>query len=145
MRHMVASRFSRSRQSGFTILEVLVSFVVASLLLSVILSSFSQGLSNLVRVDTRAQAALVAQSRLAEVGVLAPLQAGALRGVEVGAQEFHWTVSVAPLDWEYAGRLVEMGAVLYRVDVTVTWGEGRSANSFGLSTLRTFRESPNES
>lgn len=145
MRHIVASRMARSHQSGFTILEVLVSFVVASLLLSVILSSFSQGLSNLVRVDARAQAAIVAQSRLAELGVLTPLQAGVFRGLEVGAKEFRWTVSVAPLDWEYAGRVAEMGAVLYRVDVSVEWGEGRTANSFGLSTLRTFRESPNES
>lgn len=132
----------RSEQSGFTILEVLVAFVVAALLLSMILSGFSQGLSNLARVDTRAQAALIAQSRLAEVGVLSPLQPGVYQGVEDAGRRYSWRVNVTPLDWEYAGRLAVMGTVLYRVDVQVSWGEGRGANSFELMSLRTFREKP---
>lgn len=132
----------RSGQSGFTILEVLVAFVVAALLLSMILSGFSQGLSNLARVDTRAQAALIAQSRMAEVGVLSPLQTGVYQGVEEVGRPYSWRVSVAPLDWEFAGRLAVMGTVLYRVDVQVSWGEGQGANSFELMSLRTFREKP---
>lgn len=139
---MAARGLGRSTQAGFTILEVLVAFVIATLLLSMILSGFSQGLSNLARVDTRAQAALVAQSRMAEVGVLSPLQAGVTRGVEKAGRAFHWQVSVAPLDWEYAARIAVMGTVLYRVDVKVSWGEGRTANSFELMSLRTFREQP---
>lgn len=145
MTPVCTSHLSRARQSGFTILEVLVSFVIASLLLTVILSGFSQGLSNLLRVDARAQAALVAQSRLAEVGVLAPLQAGVTNGVERGGVNFRWSVSIIPLSWEYGGRLAEIGVMLYRVDVAVTWGEGRAANIFELRTLRASREKPDES
>lgn len=129
-----------SRQSGFTILEVLVAFVVAALLLSVILSGFSQGLSNLRLVDQRAQAVLVAQSRLAEVGVVTPLRPGITQGVENGDQPFRWAVNVTPLDWEYAARVAAMGAVLYRVDVEVSWGARGSEKSLSLTTLRTFRE-----
>ncbi len=129
-----------ARQAGFTILEVLVAFVVAALLLSVILGGFSQGLSNLRLVDQRAQAVLVAQSRLAEVGVVTPLRPGAFQGVESGDKPFRWTVNVTPLDWEYAARVAAMGAVLYRVDVEVSWGARGSEKSLSLTTLRTFRE-----
>ncbi len=128
------------RQAGFTILEVLVAFVVAALLLSVILGGFSQGLSNLRLVDQRAQAVLVAQSRMAEIGVVTPLQPGVFQGVENADQPFRWVVNVTPLEWEYAARVAAVGAVLYRVQVEVSWGEPGVEKSLSLVSLRTFRE-----
>ena len=124
------------RQAGFTLLEVLVAFVVASLLLTVLLRAFASGLIGTARVDQLSMAALVAQSRLAEVGVIEPLQPGRYQGVDEGAEDFRWEVEVRPLDWEFAGTLSDQGRVLYRVEVQVRWDAQRGEQTFSLVTLR---------
>ncbi|SDU36116.1 prepilin-type N-terminal cleavage/methylation domain-containing protein [Halopseudomonas salegens] len=127
---------SSRRERGFTLLEVLVAFVVATLLLTVLLRAFSSGLTGLARVDRLSMAALVAQSRLAEVGVTEPLQPGTYQGSEDTDYEFSWEVDIRPLDWEYAGLLSDQSRVLYRVEVRVTWPSVRGEQTFVLMTLR---------
>lgn len=125
------------RQRGFTILEVLVGFLVAALLLSVILSSFASGMRGLVQADRYSQAALVAQSRLAGVGVTSPLVQGRFEGRDDAG--YAWRVEVAPLNWDYADQLLSGGSILYRVEVRVSWLSAGRENSFMLSSLRTGR------
>ena len=137
---MKAKGFSVNSQRGFTILEVLVAFLVAALLLSVILSGFSSGMSQLVRTDRISQAAIVAQSRLAEVGVLQPLQAGNYQGSDGQSSDFYWQVNIVPFDWEFTGPLAAVGSTMYRVDVEVFWPSGDKAHSFLLSSLRIGQE-----
>lgn len=128
------------KQSGFTILEVLVAFLVAALLLAVILSGFSTGLSSLARADRMSQAALVAQSRLAELGVLEPLQEGEVSGQDEQHSSYRWRVTVLPFAWEYAQALSQQNAILYKVDVEVFWPAGDKEHSFLLSTLRQAKQ-----
>jgi len=135
----VSGRFL-GHQRGFTILEVLVAFLVAALLLSVILSGFSSGISQLIRADRVSQAAIVAQSRLAEVGVLQPLQAAHYQGSDKQQTDFSWQVDIVPFEWEFSGSLAEVGATVYRVDVEVFWSSGKKTHSFMLSSLRLGQE-----
>ena len=127
-------------QRGFTILEVLVAFLVAALLLSVILSGFSSGMSQLVRADRTSQAAIVAQSRLAEVGVLQALQATHYEGRDQQQADFRWQVDIVPFEWELAGPLAGVGGTMYRVDGEVFWPAGEKTHSFMLSSLRLGQE-----
>ncbi|HZJ96183.1 MAG TPA: prepilin-type N-terminal cleavage/methylation domain-containing protein [Thiopseudomonas sp.] len=127
------------QQSGFTILEVLVAFLVAALLLAVILSGFSTGLSSLARADRLSQAALVAQSRIAELGVVEPIQAGELSGQDEQHSDYRWQVSIQPFAWDYADAIREQGSILYKVDVEVFWPVGDKEHSFLLSTLKSAR------
>lgn len=122
------------RQKGFTILEVLVGFVVAALLLSIILSAFAGGLRNLVQTDRYSQAALIAQSRMAELGVTSPLQEGHFEGRDESG--YGWQVTVAPLAWEFFTQLQDQGRVLYKVDVRVYWQSAGRLSNFELSSLR---------
>ncbi len=122
------------RQQGFTILEVLVGFLVSALLLSIILSAFASGLRNLSQADQYSQAALVAQSRLAEIGITAPLQPGAYEGQDNAGHT--WSITVAPLVWDLSQELQNQGRTLYRVDVNVRWQASGRERSFGLSSLR---------
>lgn len=137
---MKANGCTIKSQRGFTILEVLVAFLVAALLLSVILSGFSSGMSQLVRVDRISQAAIVAQSRLAEVGVLQPLQAAQYKGRDEQFSEFYWQVDIVPFAWEFAGPLAAVGGIMYRVDIEVFWPSGEQTQSFLLSSLRLGQE-----
>lgn len=125
------------RQQGFTILEVLVAFMVAALLLTTIMSGFASGMTGLFRADRYSVAALVAQARLAEVGVTQALQAGSYQGQDAADPDYRWRVEVAPLDWDYAGRFAETGGTLYRVRVSVFWRGGGRDNVFALTSLRT--------
>lgn len=128
------------QQRGFTILEVLVAFLVAALLLAVILSGFSTGLSSLARADRMSQAALVAQSRIAELGVLEPLQEGELSGVDDQHSDYRWQISVQPFVWDYADAIRQQGSILYKVDVEVFWPAGEKEHSFLLTALKLVKQ-----
>lgn len=137
---MKATYSMRQQQGGFTILEVLVAFLIAALLLSVILTGFSSGMSQLVRADRISQAAIVAQSRMVEVGVLQPLQEAQYEGRDALMPEFSWVVSVVPFTWDFSAPLAQAGATLYRVDVEVFWPSAGKTHSFVLSSLRIGQE-----
>lgn len=130
------------KQSGFTILEVLVAFLVAALLLAVILSGFSTGLSSLVRADRMSQAALVAQSRIAELGVIEPLQEGSVSGRDDQHSDYRWQINVQPFAWDYADAMAQQGSTLYKVDVEVFWPAGDKEHSFLLTTLKLVKQEP---
>lgn len=124
-------------QQGFTLLEVLVAFLLAALLLSVILSGFANGMSSWSRVDKMSQAAMIAQSRLAELSVQPVLVEGEYTGTtEDDVVEFSWQVRVRPLDWGYGDALLEQGQQLYKIEVDVDWPASLGAQSYRLETLR---------
>lgn len=128
------------KQSGFTILEVLVAFLVAALLLAVILSGFSTGLSSLARADRMSQAALVAQSRIAELDVVEPLQEGQVSGRDDQHGDYRWQINVQPFAWDYADATAQQGSTLYKVDVEVFWPAGDKEHSFLLTTLKLVQQ-----
>lgn len=125
-------------QRGFTMLEVLVAFLLAAMLLAVILSGFSTGLSSLSRTGKMAQAALIAQSRLAELGIVEPLEEGEYSGnIEDSQVAYRWRVRVQPFDWGYAAELMEHGLEMYKVEIDVFWPATLGEHQYQLATLRT--------
>lgn len=125
-------------QRGFTILEVLVAFLMAAMLLTIILSGFATGLSGLSRTEKTAQAALVAESRLAELGLVEPLEEREYSGkTEDNQIEFRWQVNIRPFDWGYAADLRAQGLDMYKVEVDVFWPAGLGEHHYQLATLRT--------
>lgn len=64
------------RAAGFTLLEVLVAFALLAVMLVALLQAFSQGLSSLHVAEERSAAAMLARSKLAEVGRALPLREG---------------------------------------------------------------------
>ena len=83
-------KFSR----GFSLLEVLVAFVILALILSVLMQIFSGGLRNASRADEYQQAVLLGQSKLASVGIETPLEVSESNG-EFDAV-YRWHVSIRP-------------------------------------------------
>ena len=126
-------RFDR-RQSGYTLVEVLVAFVILALALTVLLRIFSGGLRNVSVSSDYATATLIAESRLAATGIDVPLRPGESSGSE--GERFEWTVSVQDYQPWPGYRSAAKGVDAYRVTVTVEWPHGDNTRRVGLSTVR---------
>ena len=125
-----------SRQRGFTLIEVVVAFVLLALVMSTAFEIFSAGLSRASQLEERARALVIAQSRMAVVGVEETLKEGEWSG-ESEDRKYQWAVSVKRTgEGEDPGKPAPSVYALYRIDVRVTWhGADTRDHSLALSTL----------
>jgi general secretion pathway protein I len=125
-------------QRGFSLLEVLVAFVVLSLALVVLAQIFSGGLRRTADMAEYAQALAVAESALASAGIEEAWKEGDARG-ESPDRHYRWSRTVRLWqDPEADPNVQEVSrALLYRIEVRVDWqgGDGRE-RTIGYSTLR---------
>ena len=122
---------------GFTLLEVLVAFVLLAASLGVLMQIFSGTMRNAERVRDTAQATALAQSLLAAAGIESRLDAGARSGELDG--KYRWQVSAAPYALaDGAAPATPAAAQLWEVAATVEWpaATGREPYRLTLSTLR---------
>jgi len=122
------------RQSGYTLIEVLVAFMILALALTVLLRIFSGGLRNVSVSSDYAIATLIAESQLAAAGIDIPLRPGETSGTE--GERFEWTVNVQDYQPWPGYRSAAKGLDAYSVTVTVEWPHGDNTRSVGLSTVR---------
>ena len=121
-------------QQGFTLIEVLVAFMILTLSLSVLFRIFSSGLTNVAVAGDYAQAVLVAESQLALVGRSEPLLVGQTRG-ESGEQ-FRWRRTVESyIPWEDDTALT-VPVSGYHVSVEVSWTHNGRDQQIILNSLR---------
>ena len=125
------------RERGFTLLELLVAFVILSVAVATLLHAFSQSLRNTALAEDYTLATLHAQSLLAQVGVEPPLTEGMYQGVF--DPQFAWQITIeryvdpeAPADTETLGFAVK----LYHVVLWVSWADGSQTRQIELQTLR---------
>ncbi len=131
-RGAVASRRPASRQRGFTLLEVLVALVIATMGLMSVFSAFGASAQSMAATVQYQEALSRARSRLEAVCATA---AESENGGDDGGG-FRWRSSVRPLG--STARPEEQGPVttLYAVTVWVSWGENGRARSVRLDTER---------
>ena len=84
-----------SGQSGLTLIEVLVALVMTGLVVAVTFQLFGGAVRGHARADRLTMALLVAESRLAEVGVTQELRPGTQTGRTAGG--YRWTIEIRPL------------------------------------------------
>ena len=130
---------SRSGAGGFTLLEVLLAFVVFALSLAIVLEILSGSMRNTVRARENTEAALVAQAIMDQVGLGIPLEAGVRMEGEQG--DYRWEVDV----YSFAGlpenpRSLELrdltGVELLEVECRISWGEPPRDRTSRFSTVR---------
>ena len=124
----------RRRSRGYTLIEVLVAFVIMAMALTVLLKIFSAGVRNVAVSSDYAKAVLIAESRIATAGIDDTLAPGETDGIEKG--RFRWTRVVT--DYEptsnYHSTVKGLGA--YHVTVRVSWPNGGQERRVELSTVR---------
>ena len=134
-------------QRGFSVLEVLVAFIIVALVVTALFQLFGGALRNASGADDWTRALLVAQSRLALEASAQPLRPVSDAGTEADGR-MAWRASVAPYTPPDANRDLEqasesMPTRLYRISVDVSFpGEDGKPRSLSLSTLRIGQRNP---
>lgn len=127
---------TRHAEQGFTLIEVLVAFMILTLSLSVLFRIFSGGLTNVTVAGDYAQAVLVAESQLAVVGRSEPLLVGQVYG-ESG-ERFRWRRTIENyMPWEDDTALTAPVSVSgYHVSIEVSWTHNGRDQQITLNSLR---------
>jgi general secretion pathway protein I len=141
MRTRCCDRKPIQRPRGFSLLEVLVAFVIFALVGTALFRLFSGALNNASVADDYSRAVLVAESVLAEAASAQPLREATQQGsVDDGRVE--WTTRVAPYAAPGVNPDTERGSEslplkLYRVSAEVTFpAAGGGKRTLLLATTR---------
>lgn len=130
---------ARGHSGGFTLLELLLAFMVFALSFAVVLEILSGSMRNTVRARHFTEAALLAQSVMDQVGVVIPLEAGLqLSGED---EEYRWNLEMYEYEGSEGGAdtvaLAELtGIGLLQVDLYVSWGEPPAEQQRRFTTIK---------
>lgn len=121
-------------QQGFSLIEILVAFMILAIALTVIFRIFSGGLRNISLAEDYARAEMIAESHLSIVGVSTPLQIGITSG-EWG-ERFRWESVIEHYQpWQQDKTLISP-VTAYQVTVNVYWQHTGGNSQISLSSLR---------
>jgi general secretion pathway protein I len=121
-------------EAGFTLIEIVVAFAAAALLLGALYQIFSVGLRSGATAEHYGRAVLLAETALEVTGTVVELAGHDEREQIDGRYERHIRVlprpDLSPPERDAAGLM------LYEIEVSVTWREGPRSRSVTLSSLR---------
>ncbi len=129
------SRPVRAASQGFSLLEILVAFVMMGLVVGTLLQLFGSSMRNVALSDEYSFAVQVAESRLQSIGSEIKVEQGIERGSEEGTP-YHWVVEMEPVELHEDQDDFSLSVQPYRVSVIVTWDSDGRKRQFALSSLR---------
>ena len=122
----------REDEAGFTLVEVIVALAILSLGLSVVLGVISGSMRQTADAARMADASVLAQSLLAEVGtdlqIMPEQRSGQFRN------GYRWHLKMQPYGGVKEREEWPVGA--YQISTEVEWDEGAGRRSYALTTLR---------
>lgn len=127
--------------AGFTLLEVLLAFVVFALSFATVMEIQSGSIRNTIRAREYSEVALIAQSVMDQVGLEIPLETGTTASGDSG--NYRWDLTIDEFD-DATGEvdsiaLAELtGIELLRVDLVISWGEPPRDKFREFSTVRSM-------
>jgi general secretion pathway protein I len=131
----------RQTSRGFTLLEVMLAFVIFALSFATVLEIMAGSMRSVRRASDDTQVALFAQSIMDRVGTEIPIEAGEFSGI--GMDRYEWRLGVylyeASDEDIRTQELSEMSGVeLYKVDLDINWKTGRRQRDLHFSTIRSI-------
>ena len=122
---------------GFSLIEVLVALAIVGLLMAAIFTVLGTGGLGHGRAGDVDAALSLADAKLDGAGIGDALRAGKTDGIV--DERFRWRLTVTPYeDRDKTGFASDPVPLmrLFRVEVTVSWYEGRRVRQIALATLR---------
>jgi general secretion pathway protein I len=131
----------RRTSRGFTLLEVMLAFVVFALSFATVLEIMAGSMRSVRRASDDTQVALFAQSIMDRVGTEIPIEEGQFNGM--GMDRYEWRLDIYLYDVSdedmRSQELAEMSGIeLYRVDLDINWDVGRRQRDLHFSTMRSI-------
>jgi general secretion pathway protein I len=132
---------------GFSLIEVLVAFVILSLVATALFRLFSGALGNAAAANDWSRAMLVAETQLTVAASTQPLREASDQGNDADGR-LRWQTKVAPYDPpstpdDIARASETMPTRLYRVSVDVHFpGDNGKERTISLSTLKIAQRNP---
>ena len=125
--------------NGFTLLEVLLAFVVFALSFTAVLEILSGSMRNTVRAREYTEAALIAQSVMDQLGLELTVEQGANYSGESG--DYQWELNIGLYEEvEENTQSVVLGELtgieLLQIDLVISWGVPPRDKSNYFSTVR---------
>jgi general secretion pathway protein I len=93
---LMRAKMTKPSQRGFSLLEILVAFVLLALAMAVLMQIFSSSLNGATVADRYAKATMLAESKLASAGVEEALKEGSTSGTYDNM--FNWAVEIKPFN-----------------------------------------------
>jgi len=129
----------RRGSNGFTLLEVLLAFLVFALSFATVLEILSGSIRSTMRAREYTEAALIAQSVMDQLGLEIPMEQGASAAGESG--DHRWELEIvlyeAGPENVHSVELAELtGIELLQIDLEVSKGEPPRDKSHYFSTVR---------
>lgn len=127
-----------NKQQGFSLLEILIAFSILALSLGILLKIFSGGVNTAMVAEDYTIATQIAESLLAKTGSEIPLKDNQSTGEE--NEKYHWELVITP--FTVSNESVDpknAAAQLYKVSVTIMWGDGEGngdGRQIQLTTLK---------
>lgn len=112
-----------SRDDGFTLVEVLVAFVILSGAIILSFQVFSDGLRRLAVVETRMKEVNIARAELERVSAHGTMSEGVQTGTTDGVM---WKISIKNLANDPSGKSSRIIAFEVNVDVIEPAGKGKA-------------------
>lgn len=117
---------------GFTLIEVLVAFSIAALALGVLFQIYAKGTASAILGKEYNEALMVAESRLATLGITESLETMELSGTE--SDRYQWQITLR--DYEQPDPSVVMPLTLKQVTLQVSWESKGKRRDITLHTLK---------
>jgi general secretion pathway protein I len=116
-----------NKQRGFSLLEILIAFSILALSLGILLKIFSSGINTAGVAEEYSAAVQIAESLMAQTGVETLLQPGESSGTK--NEKYNWRVITSPFQFTAENLdMTTLTAELFKVKVTVNWGDENSGN-----------------
>lgn len=126
---------SMRRQSGFTLIEIIVAFVMLSLVLATSYQIFTTGLQRAGDLEDSSHALLIAQSQIAQASLGEAFEEGTTSG-ESEDHRFRYTLQVSAYDdGSDPSKRLQATYTPVRIAVRVTWTSGAQERHLDLATL----------
>jgi general secretion pathway protein I len=132
----------REPDAGFTLLEVIVAFVISALAVALLYQGTTGGLAATASASRTNEAVLLARSHLAAIGHGDAIAQQDSSGVD--GDGYSWHLHIKPIasremnlsDSDRANDTKPTNAVLYDILVTETWQDGPRTRMVSLGTRR---------
>ena len=121
---------------GFTLLEVLVAFIITALAVSLMVGTTSDAMRSTRKAARYQEATLRAQSRLAAAADAGKPRLGEREGDDGGGFRWHERVVILRTDGGQASGRAAALVSLYGIRVWISWHDGIAAQTVTLETER---------